>query len=330
MLSEEEKKKLLLELQSLKAAISGLREKIKEKYLEKEQAFLDKEVIASNMKRGHQEIVSMRRERDNLTRDVKRLKSERMALHRQVNARIEDIKKATAEKERLMKEHDIREDPARMERQIAQLEERIETSPMPLEAEKKVMKQIKDLRKNLVQAKGLYEVLRKMREMQKEINELKHRREETHRRIQQIARESQEKHEAMIERREAGHESTGKEHAALQRFLEAKKEYTELNAKLKEKLKEQAAVREKLDRDYGEQKKTEQRKQQDELKHKAEEVDEKLKKRRKLTTEDLLVFQKMAEEGKDEEWKVKEGKKKKVARKKEKQKEEKILFPTLS
>ena len=82
------------------------------------------------------------------------------------------------------------------------------------------------------------------------------------------------------------------EEEAFRKFSEFKRQFTGANSQLKEKLKEINHVKSQLDKIYFDRK--ERRRQQEEsfLKSKEDAVNEKIKKRQKLTTEDLLVFQK--------------------------------------
>ena len=89
--------------------------------------------------------------------------------------------------------------------------------------------------------------------------------------------------------------ATGEEEA-FRKFSEFMAKFHEVNNELKEKLKLMNNAKSQLDRIYSDKK--ERRKQEEEsfLKSKEEAVNEKIRKRQKLTTEDLLVFQKFGKE----------------------------------
>ena len=82
------------------------------------------------------------------------------------------------------------------------------------------------------------------------------------------------------------------EEASFSKFSELKKKFNEANSELKEKLRGMNDVKNYLDKISSD--KREKRRQEIDsiLKSKEEEVNEKIRKKQKLTTEDLLVFQK--------------------------------------
>ena len=82
-----------------------------------------------------------------------------------------------------------------------------------------------------------------------------------------------------------------KEANALQKFVEFKKKFNEINTSLKENLTELNKVNEKVEEFKQESKAERKRKEKRRLKSKEDEVQEKIKRGEKLTTEDLLVFQ---------------------------------------
>jgi len=82
------------------------------------------------------------------------------------------------------------------------------------------------------------------------------------------------------------------EEYAFRKFSEFKKKFNGVNEQLKEKLKEMNHVKEQLDKISTEKKEKIRLEQELFLKSKEDAVNEKIKRREKLTTEDLLVFQK--------------------------------------
>ena len=75
------------------------------------------------------------------------------------------------------------------------------------------------------------------------------------------------------------------------KFSEFRKKFHEVNSQLKERLKLMSEVKSHLDRISSDKKERRRQEEESFLKSKEEAVNEKIKKRQKLTTEDLLVFQ---------------------------------------
>jgi len=83
------------------------------------------------------------------------------------------------------------------------------------------------------------------------------------------------------------------EESAFKQFTEFKTKFNEINQKLYEKLVEIRNIREELDKFKKIKRKEKETKEHEILKTKELDVEEKIKTRKKLTTEDLLVFQKL-------------------------------------
>ena len=86
------------------------------------------------------------------------------------------------------------------------------------------------------------------------------------------------------------------EQDAFSKFSEFRKKFHEVNSQLKEKLKALNEIKSQLDKIDSERKEKRKQEQESFFKSKEEEINQKIKKRQKLTTEDLLIFQKF---GKD-------------------------------
>jgi len=84
-----------------------------------------------------------------------------------------------------------------------------------------------------------------------------------------------------------------KEEDAFKQFIEYKKKFNEVSDKLKEKLAPIGKMKEEIDKVNETVKDKRESTKRELLNSKGREVEEKLKKGMKLTTEDLLVFQNM-------------------------------------
>jgi len=291
MLSKEEKEKLLTNIDRLKTDISKLRETLNDKNAEKEAIFSKKENTTKQIIDVIRDVKTLRKERDKLTNKVKSLKKEREQNNSEVLKKIEHIKKVQEESDKLVKKYNIKGDPSRLQREIEMLELKVETDVLSFQKEQKIMKEIKDMKKQLENAKGLKEVLENMNKLSKEIDDHKKQREQAHRKIQTFAAESQKKHEEMHENTKNIDKLRVNEEEIYKKFFGIKKEHTDINNELKQKLVEINNMNNKLDQDSNQVRKKSQDVQKKKLATKADEVTDKIKKRQKLTTEDLLIFQ---------------------------------------
>ena len=157
------------------------------------------------------------------------------------------------------------------------------------------MKKIKQLKKIYQSAGSVIELSKKTREFSYTIKKSRKEADETHRLIQEKARQSQTLHEEILKISDEIDRMKVEEEESFKKFAEFKQKFTEVNNQLKEKLKETSSVRENLDRIHTDRKEKKKHEQESILKSKEEQVNEKIRKGEKLTTEDLLVFQGLKE-----------------------------------
>lgn len=285
----EERKELLQKLEECKKEINELRTSLNQIDQEKENWFSTREKYSKEISKLIGEVKGSKDERNKFTQEVKLSKGQREEYAKLVREKITEIKKLENERREIEKKFGIKEDPSRIKGEIEHLEMRIETEAMPFEREKEVMKRIKELKKRNKDAEKVSDVWSRMHVLSKEIDELKTRCEEEHRKVQTKAKESQSRHEEVVSVSKEVDELRTKEEEAFKKFIGLKQKFGEVNDKLQEKLIEMAKAREKLEA-IGESFK---REKMDRLKQKEAEVEEKIKKRQKLTTEDLIALQGM-------------------------------------
>ena len=185
----------------------------------------------------------------------------------------------------------MNDDPSQIKKTIEKLELSIETDAMSFENEKKVMKKIKALKKRFDVAKIANDFFDNIKIFSKDIDKVKKKANEAHLRIQNRAKESQKLHEGLVGNSKEIDKLKEEEEGAFEKFIEFKKKFSEVNDLLKEKLTKMNGITKKLE--SFKLKKEEEKILRDKffIKKKEAEVEEKIKRGEKLTTEDLLVFQ---------------------------------------
>jgi uncharacterized coiled-coil DUF342 family protein len=289
MASQQE---LVEQLNNFKIEVSKLKNSLNELDREKELWFRKKDEFSAKIRASIQKIKDSKSKRDSLTQEVKGLKPKRDGINKEIAEKskiLDDLKK---EKSNIIASLHIKESPSKIKQQIEKLEFKIETDTVSFEKEKELMKRIKELKKQYNNSSGVIELNKKinaafdnLKKMRKDANEL-------HRAIQEQARQSQALHEEILKNSAEIDRMKSDEEDAFKKFSEFKKQFTGANSQLKEKLKEMNYIKSHLDKIHFDKK--ERRRQQEEsfLRSKEDAVNEKIKKRQKLTTEDLLVFQK--------------------------------------
>ena len=281
-----QKNELHESLQSARKEIESIRQSLNKINDEKESFFQKRQDAGRKIRELISEVKELRQKRDALTSSVKDLKKGREELNTRLKGFSSELKTISSKKQEVLKKHKIKEDPAKIRTQIDRLEVKLETEVMSFEKEKQFNKQIKELRKRYHDVKDLDVVLGNFSEKSKEAYKVRDEAKKAHRDIQGRAGESQKFHEAMIAKSKEIDALRKEEDETNRNFMELKSRFTEINDQLKEKLKAAGDISSQL---------KEMSMDRDEriLRSKEQLVEEKIKKGEKLTTEDLLVFQKM-------------------------------------
>ena len=291
MLSEEEKKKVLEELSKHRKEVRDHRDSLNKINDEKESWFQKKKEYSQEIVRIVSEIKTSKENRDNLTGSVKKLKADRDELRSQISKRIKEIKRLKYEHSSETKKFPVKKNPKSIKQEIEKLETVIETEALSFKREQKIMDKIRNLKKIYSEIQSLSGEIEKTDRLSNLIDNLKKEADKVHKNIQVIAAESHKKHEAMIEKSKSMKNLKKKEKSAYKQFTYMKKKFVELNQSLRGKLSRLHELSKLLERTKSEKKQKVKKKEEEILKEKTKEVEEKIKKGKKLTTEDLLIFQ---------------------------------------
>ena len=250
----------------------------------KEDSFRELRSARDKIKFRASKIQSLKKERDDLTKQVKEFKVEREKFNTEVKEKAEERKEVGLKKKDILDKMNIHEDPAKIKHMIQALETKIETEVMPFSKEQQLQKKVKEL-------KAQYKELEKLGDVWKEINasssglsEVRQKAEESHKNVQTLAKQSQEKHEEINRLYEELKQLREQEQPLADKYLKEKAEFEELKKKLDEyqaRIGELSKIlNEEDEKDF-----------KSKVQEKTAEVKEKIKKRQKLSTEDILAFQ---------------------------------------
>ncbi|MGV8162979.1 MAG: coiled-coil protein [Candidatus Nanoarchaeia archaeon] len=293
---EEESKKIVEDMKHAREEVSSLKDKLTELNTEKEAWFSKKAEISESIKKNIVLIKELKDKRNEYTNKVKELKKERDVMNSEITT---NIKKIVTEKKDagITKEsysdnpRDRRKSPSRIKAEMDKLEFRLETQPMSFDKEQKIRKEIRDMKKEYDELKGKNKLSDEVKVMSSQTNSLKKKANTVHKEIQKYAKESQDAHEALIAKSNEVDELKKKEEEAYNKFLELKTEFSKLSGELQEKSKDFHESKQKIDSVGREAAKKKHQEEQEVMREKTKEVEEKISKRKKLTTEDLLVMQ---------------------------------------
>ncbi len=301
MLSEQEKKGLVTQLRQKENKLTELRQKLNSINTQKEHWFSQKEQHKEDILKRISDIKSAKDQRNKFTNEVKELKERRKVLNDSIKQKISEVMALNKEKQDLSKKHNIEGDPVYLAKQIEKMEFMIETEGLSFEKEKELMKVIKDKQKQLKESKAVSEAFGKARQLSREIDQMKREADEVHNRVQNLANESQKRHEEILAKSKEIDDLRVKEEDCYKKFFEFKQQFTEINNELKKELDEYNKLSGDMQEFRIETKKAKEERKEKQLKELEGTVEEKIKAGKKLTTEDLLVFQaQLKDDEKDE------------------------------
>ncbi|MBR9677294.1 hypothetical protein GOV04_04075 [Candidatus Woesearchaeota archaeon] len=286
-----DKKKLRQDLQEAQRKVQALRKDLNKLGRVKEETFKKKEEQSNKIKELFDSIKRLKKERNKLTDTVKVLKEKRQKFNEQIKNNVVLLKKASADRQIFFEKFRFRVTPEKLKKEIDAIELKIETNVMSFDAEQKLMKAIKEKKKQYNEVKSKSESFTDYKKLSRDVKNLKRDADSLHKDIQQKAELSQKKHEEAIGRSKEVEKLKLLEKTFYEYFLKQKKAFVKINDKLKEELSITSGVGEKLNQLHAK----EAHKKEiavKKIEREAEKsVDEKLRKGGKITTDDLLAFQ---------------------------------------
>ncbi|MBI2572930.1 hypothetical protein HYV86_03670 [Candidatus Woesearchaeota archaeon] len=263
---------------------SSLRTQVSTINKDKEDVFRQLRSIRDKIADRLARVNALKQERDALTTEVKNLKQERDKLNDVVKGKASQRKDIDEKKQHLMGKVDVKEDPSRLRKQIEQIESRLETDVMPFNKEQELRKVLKDLQNKVKKLGELGEVWNEVKSFSSEFSVDRKKAQESHKLVQQKAQESQERHEQLNALYEEIKKLREEEKPLVAKYVEFKKQYDESKVKLEDVSGRAGEMSKHIEKEN-----TSRFDQQ--VKVKTDEVKEKMRKGKKLTTEDILAFQ---------------------------------------
>lgn len=281
------------QLATASVAVEALKKELAAADKKKEDSFKKKQEVGSKIAEKIRLVNESKKERNELTQQVRDLKKRRDELNSQINERVQEIKKLTDGKPLPKRSRKDPEGPQSLKKKIEQLEFKMETQPMGFDAEQKINKEIRDLKKQYNEKMKAFDGLEDVMVKSREIDALKKEANELHAKVTKLATDSQKRHESLINQSKEIEDLKKEEEQLYNDFLEHKKVFAELNTKLRNQLGIADEVKDVVRKERQTSKKAKEAEDQKTLKERANEAEQKLKKKQKLTTEDLLAMQGM-------------------------------------
>jgi uncharacterized coiled-coil DUF342 family protein len=282
---EEQKEYSPSELAELKSKLNDLNEK-------KEKWFARKEELKVSIANLIKQVQAVKAKNDTFTDSIKGLKDKRDQQNLEVKKLIVKIKElggSGSSKKNIDPKKKV--SPRMLKDKIDQLKTQIETGGVSFDQEKKLMKQIKSLKKEYEEIKGSTQADDNSKELSKKIDDAKIVAKDLHDKVTQTAKNNREGYKSFMALSKEINKVKKEQEDAFDKFIKFKQEFADLNKVLKRFLESKGQVVKKYKKKKEKREKEKKIQQEKKLEEKKEKVEEKIKKRKILTTEDLIAFQ---------------------------------------
>ena len=272
----------------LKKEIFELKNQLNLFSAEKEKWYKEQNRLKNVLQEEIKKIKKIKGTADKSTLEFKEIKKARDTENQEVKKFITKIKELRERKALLLKKYNVKE-PEKSHSQIEQLEKKIETEALSPDQEKKVMKQINSLKKIFGKDSELEAVILDIKKISTSLDEAKRKADELHNKLHDVRKESS--YLGFKETSKNITELKGKQQEAYHMFIDTKKKFLEIDKAIKEKLKLLNIERKCEETKKNVEKRKVEKMNIAKIHQLAQKVEEKIKKKQKITTEDLLAFQ---------------------------------------
>ena len=185
------------ELERISRQLSALREQVNNANADTKGQVEKRDKLNEKFKKLRQEIREFKNERDNLNEKVKTLKQQRDEARDKIKARIEEIKSHN-QKIAELKKKTPRESRRVMQKEFDDIEWKIQTTPLDMQEEKRLVERVKQLETQLSVYKKIDQHVKKISELRKELEPFEANADAAHQELTEIAERSQDIHSKMM------------------------------------------------------------------------------------------------------------------------------------
>ncbi len=272
----------------LKIEISSLRKNLDAIEVQKEDWFSKKEDLKKEIHENVQKIKEIKAERDKKNLQIGELKKQRDKYNGEVKHLIKKIKNLNEEKTEIFKKYNIKVDPAKVQEKINSLEKKVEQE-VDFEKEKKLMDEIKKLKKAYEESAEVIKTAETAAALDREIRETRRIADDFHRQVVEIMHDTT--YDIFIELSRKINELKKDQEMAFQKFIDHKNEYSSINRQLRNRLEEMQILDKVFSKNETMMKLKKDQDTKEIIMKKTEIAEEKIRSRKKLTTDDILALQ---------------------------------------
>ncbi len=275
---------------NIRKDISSLKTKLHDVYDKKEEWYTKKGEIRSAVAELIYEIRKIKGQLDSSKTTKESIRKQRDEYNKKCRELINAHKKYLKEKLEVLKKSNIRSIEG-LKQHIEKIEARIETEALPFNTEKSLMGKINELKRKLSDATKIQELNQKLHDVSSHIDDLKKKGDEEHQKLLEFITAEKDNYTKFIELSRKINELKKLQNEAFGNFKTLKAEFMATNASLQEKLAESAKIFSTVKAEQEKRISARHEQQVRTLEEKSRLVEEKLRNKQKLTTEDLIAFQ---------------------------------------
>jgi uncharacterized coiled-coil DUF342 family protein len=275
----------------LKNEVQGLRQKLGELNQKKEEWFKKKEELKTEIAQTIGRIKDAKGKNEVLNKDISGFKANRDEFNNQVKSLIAKIKELNAKKDDLLLKSKFKGNPSEVKSRMAHLEQALETQAVSFDKEKKIMKEINSLKKQYQSVKVVEDVQKEINDVSHQITDAKKKGDEFHNKLREQAGTNKDSYEDFIKLSKDIGKLKKTQEDAFNNFIKFKQEYAEASKLLKEKLEKLNGVAEVEHNERRNKQKDKRSEDRQHIKDNAKKAEEKLRSKKKLTTEDIIAMQ---------------------------------------
>lgn len=288
---EESRRDILESIKLIRNEISGLKKKLEDVNSKKEEWFKKKEDLKKEINKLIKEAKDKKNKKTISGNEISKLKKERDFYNKKVKECIEKLRELRKEKGSMSSKLKLGKNPESVKNQMEKLETSIETDALSYSKEKQVMKKINDLKKIYLESGKIIKINKEIKDLIDNLEDSKNKANEFHDKLIKSSNETKKGFNEFIELSKKINNLKSEQEKAFKEFVKYKKEFSTVNDMLKNvlmslgaKQKIWSSIKEKRQIKKEEIKK-------DKIDKRTKEVEAKLKDKKKLTTEDLVLLQ---------------------------------------
>lgn len=245
-----------------------------------------RDLLNQELKNLRSEILRLKNARDEINARVKELKQQRSQIKAELTQKIAELKSLRKELEPLLKKKPTRGLKA-LEKDVENIEWKIQTTPLSLQEERKLVEQVKELESQISVHKKIEQLNQKRIELMAELKALQARVELCHKAIMENAEKSQQIHAEMLEKVEEAKKIKDEADNFHRLYLQTREKIRALKAEITNILDEIRRFREEI---FADEEKKRRETEEKLLESVEKQALEKLKRGEKLTWEEFKVL----------------------------------------